>query len=292
MKARWLVNLGLLLLIAGIVAFLYLRPQQKADGPKSYEISALKIADFSRISVEFPAKAPVVLQKVDGYWRIVKPYDARADQMTVQRILAIVGATSTDKFAADDLARFNLDNPKLKLKLDSEEFLFGTVNPVSGQQYVAYKDAVYLLPTTYAESASTQVVELLDKSPLKPTDKVVGFDFSRLEQWEDIRLHVDLLDGQWKVSAAKAKPNQNEMNEWLDMTWTHAYAASVEPYTPDRNATFPSFEVKMKDGTKAHFDKMQESPELLLARPDEKLIYHFNADIGFSMLNPPIHLPK
>lgn len=292
MKARWLVNLGLLLLIVGIVAFLYLRPQAKAEGPKIYELSALKIADFSKISVEFPAKAPVVLQKIDGYWRIVKPYEARADQMTVQRILSIVGATSTDKFPTDDLARFNLDNPKLKLKLDGEEFLFGTVNPVSGQQYVAYKNAVYLLPTIYAESASTQVVELLDKSPLKPTEKVVGFDFSRLEQWEDIRLHVDLLDGEWKISAAKAKPKQNEMNEWLDMVWTHASASSVEPYTPDRNATYPSFEVKMKDGTKAHFDKMQESPELLLARPDEKLIYHFNADIGFSMLNPPINLPK
>lgn len=292
MKARWLVNLGLLLLIAGIVAFLYLRPEQKVEGPKIYELSALKIADFSKISVEFPAKAPVVLHKVDGYWRIVKPYDARADQVTVQRILAIVGATSADKFAAEDLARFNLDKPKLKLKLDNEEFLFGTINPVSGQQYVAYNGAVYLLPTIYAETASTQPVELLDKSPLKPTEVVVGFDFSRLEQWEDIRLHVDLVDGQWKVSTAKAKPNQNEMNDWLAMAWTHASAVSVEPYTPDRNATYPSFEVRMKDGTKAHFDKIQEAPELLLARPDEKLIYHFNADSGFSMLNPPINLQK
>jgi hypothetical protein len=100
------------------------------------------------------------------------------------------------------------------------------------------------------------------------------------------------VDGQWKASIPTAKPDQNQMNEWLDMAWTHAYAASVEPYTPDRNATFPSLEVKLKDGTKVHFDKMQESPELLLARPDEKLIYHFPPDLGFSMLNPPINLPQ
>jgi hypothetical protein len=292
MKARWLVNLGLLLLIAGIVTFLYMRPQPKVDGQKIYELSTLKIADFSRISIEFPTKAPVILQKSGGYWQIVKPYTARADQMVVQRILSIVGATSTDKFAAADLARFNLDNPKLKLKLDKEEFLFGTYNPVNGQQYVAYKDAVYLLPPTYSEIASTQVVEMIDKSPLKPTEKIIGFDFSRLEQWEDIRLHVDLVDGQWKTSAAKAKPKQNEMNEWLDAAWTHSSSSAVAPYTPDRNATYPSFEVKMKDGSKIHFDKLQESPELLLARPDEKLIYHFNSDVGFSMLNPPINLSK
>jgi hypothetical protein len=48
----------------------------------------------------------------------------------------------------------------------------------------------------------------------------------------------------------------------------------------------------MKDGTKVHFDKLQESPELLLGRPDEGLIYHFPADMGFGMLNPPINITK
>jgi hypothetical protein len=292
MKARWLLNLGLLLLIAGIVTFLYLRPQPKVEGPKSYELSTLKIADFSQVTVEFPAKAPVMLEKIDGYWNIIKPYKAPADQMSVQRIMSIVGAVSAVKFPADDLARFGLDNPKLKLTLDKEEFLFGTINPVSGQQYVTYKDGVYLLAPVYAESASTQVVELIDKRPLKPREEVAGFDFSRLEQWEEIRLNVDLAEGQWKISAPTAKPDQNQMNEWLELAWLQAYATSVEPYTPDRQAVFPSFEIKMKDGKKVHFDKMQESPELLLARPDEKLIYHFPSDMGFSMLNPPINLPK
>src|SRR5690606_36984679 len=119
-----------------IVTFLYLRPEPEAKGPTSYEIPTPKIADFSRITGEVPAKAPVALEQMDGYWHIIKPYKVRADQVAVQRILAIVGATSADKFPADDLSRFGLDNPKLKLKLDNEEFLFGTINPVNGQQYV------------------------------------------------------------------------------------------------------------------------------------------------------------
>jgi len=41
-----------------------------------------------------------------------------------------------------------------------------------------------------------------------------------------------------------------------------------------------------------HFDKIQESPELLLGRPDEGIIYHFPPDTGFTMLNPPVGLPK
>jgi hypothetical protein len=292
MRARWLVNLVLLLLVAGIVSFLYLRPAPENKAQKSYELSTLKLSDFSKLSVEFPAKAPVVFEKIDGYWRIVQPYKARADQMSIQRILSIVAATTTEKFPATDLVRFGLDHPVLKLKMDNEEFLFGTFNPVSGEQYVAYKDSVYLLATTYSEAASIQVVELIDKNPLKPTEKVAGFDFGHLEQWEDIRLNVDLVDGKWKVSTANAKPHQNDMNEWLDTTWIHASATSVEPYTPDRKTTYPSFEVKLQDGSKVHFDKIQESPELLLGRPDEGMTYHFPQDIGFTMLNPPVNLPK
>jgi hypothetical protein len=292
MRARWLVNLVLLLLVAGIVSFLYLRPAPENKAQKSYELSTLKLSDFSKLSVEFPAKAPVVFEKIDGYWHIAQPYKARADQRSIQRILSIVAATTTEKFPATDLVRFGLDHPVLKLKMNNEEFLFGTLNPVSGEQYVAYKDSVYLLATTYSEAASIQVVELIDKNPLKPTEKIAGFDFSRLEQWEDIRLNVDLVDGKWKVSAANAKPHQNDMNEWLDTTWVHASATSVEPYMPDRKTTYPSFEVKLQDGSKVHFDKIQESPELLLGRPDEGMTYHFPQDIGFTMLNPPVNLPK
>jgi len=292
MRARWLVNLVLLLLVAGIVSFLYLRPAPENKAQKSYELSTLKLSDFSKLSVEFPAKAPVVFEKIDGYWHITQPYKARADQRSIQRILSIVAATTTEKFPATDLVRFGLDHPVLKLKMNNEEFLFGTFNPVSGEQYVAYKDSVYLLSTTYSEAASIQVVELIDKNPLKPTEKIAGFDFGRLEQWEDIRLNVDLVDGKWKVSAANAKPHQNDMNEWLDTTWIHASATSVEPYTPDRKTTYPSFEVKLQDGSKVHFDKIQESPELLLGRPDEGMTYHFPQDIGFTMLNPPVNLPK
>lgn len=293
MKARWLVNLILLALIAGIAAFIVLRPKTDVQVATGHELSSHKLADFSRISIESPTKAPVVFDKVDGYWRVSKPYSARADQRLVQRVLSIVAAKSNEKFPADDLARFGLDNPKLKLKLDNEEFVFGTHNPVTEEQYILYKDAVYMLPASYQENAQIQLVEFLDKSPLKPDETIVGFDFSHLEQWEETRLNVDLANGKWTASAPQAKITQNEMNEWFESYWTHMSVQSVEPYTPDRKAALPSFEVKLKNGGKVHFEKLQESPELLLGRPDEGMMYHITPDIGFTLLNPPVGIvPK
>lgn len=297
MKNRWLLNLVMLCVVAGLVSFLYLRPKQVAEQDNTYEISDYKLAEFNAISVEFPTKAAVTFAKVDGFWRLTAPNQTRADQAAVQRILSIIAAKTKDKIVSTDLEKFGLNNPLLKLKLyrnksDVEEFAFGTHNPVTDEQYVLHRNAIYLISNVYGEYASTQVIELVDKAPLKPTEKVAGFDFSHLEQWEASRLNVDLVDGQWKVSIATAKPQQNELNEWLDYSWVHTLAKEVEFYTPDRKATYPSFEVKLADGKKVHFDKMQESPELLLARPDEGLIYHFAPDVGFNMLNPPINLPN
>ena len=297
MKKRWIVNLILLAVVAGLGAFLYLRPKADAEQSTMHDLSSYKLAEFNAIRVEFPTQAPLALAKVDGYWRITAPINMRADQASVQRILSIIAAQSSDKISGGDMAKFGLTNPELKLKLvrkegDLEEFIFGNHNPVTEDQYVAHRNHVYLVSGGYSEAAATQMIELIDKAPLKPTEKVVGFEFGRLEQWEDANLKVDIVDGKWKVSIATAKPQQNELNEWLDFSWVHNPAKSVEMYTPDRKLTYPSFEIKMADGSKVHFDKIQESPDLLLARPDEGLIYHFPSDIGFSMLNPPLNIPN
>ena len=302
MKKRWLLNLVMLCVVASLVAFLYLRPKQTAEQEASYDLSAYKLAEFNAISVEFPAKAAVKLDKVNGFWRLSAPVSMRADQASVQRILSIIAARSKDKITNPDLEKFGLNNPELKLKLvrdknsqdkdNVEEFTFGTHNPVTDEQYVAHRNAVYLVSNNYAEAASTQIIELIDKSPLKPTEKIAGFDFSHLEQWSDTRLNIDLADGKWNVSIAAAKPQPNEMNEWLDFSWVHNPAKSVEMYTPDRKITYPYVVIKLADGSKVRFDKIQESPDLLLARPDEGLIYNFPSDAGFTMLNPPINVPN
>lgn len=296
MKKRWMLNLLLLALVAAIVAFLYLRPKAASE-TKEFEVSVLKLADFTQAKVEFPAQAPVSFEKVDGFWYMAAPYKARADQASVNRILSIIAAKSQEKLSADDPAKYGLDNPQIRLKLTNTAgehvFVFGTHNPVSEAQYVAYLNAVYLLPTNYAEAAATQPIEMIDKAPLSPAEskQIAGFAFSNLEQWQELGgLDMHLKNGQWKVSLPKAKPTQNELNEWLDGAWTHAQASSVELYKPDRKATYPGFEVMLKDGKKVHFDKIGEAPELLLARPDEGLVYHFSNDVGFNMLNPPLNL--
>lgn len=295
MKKRWILNLVMLVLVGGLVSFLYLKPKVAPEGADKYEISQLKLAGINAVKVEFPAKAPVIFKKENDYWQMEAPYKQRADQLSVQRILSVIAATSEHKFPTTDLAKYGLDNPLVKLTITSdsggEVFVYGTYNTVTDEQYVAYKDSVYLLNSGYSEAASTQPIEMVDKNILSPSEakQLSGFDYSRLEQWQEAGLTVDMDKGQWKVSMPNAKPTQNELNEWLEFSWKQNPAKSVELYTPDRSATYPSFEVKLTNGKRIHIDKLMESPELVLARPDEGLSYHFSNDVGFTMLNPPLN---
>lgn len=296
MKKGWLLNGLLLLVVLGLGAFLYFQPKATPSSQK-FEVSSLKMASFQRVKAEFPTLAPTVFEKVDGYWWMRKPYASRADQPSVQRIIAVIAATTSTKLPLQDPSKYGLDQPSLKLTLSGEAgehvFTFGTFNPVTEEQYVGYQDAVFLLSGQYGEAAATQAIEMIDKSPLAPAERkqLAGFELAHLEQWELNGLKVLMDDkGQWQVNDPKAKPTQNELNEWMDFSWLQAQAKSVETYVPNRRQPYPSFEVVLRDGKKIHFDKMQESPEYLLARPDEGLIYHFSNDVGFTMVNPPINL--
>ena len=133
---------------------------------------------------------------------------------------------------------------------------------------------------------------MVDKNILSPAEakQIAGFDFSHLEQWEETSLNVDIENGQWKTNIAEAKPTQNDLNEWQEFSWKQNPAKSVEAYTPDRNASYPYLMLKLSNGKKVRINKMMESPEMILARPDEGLTYHFNNDVGFSMLNPPLNI--
>jgi hypothetical protein len=289
MKSRWLLNLALLFLVAGLALFVYLRPKPvTSTSEQSYPVAAMDVGQVTKVSIEVPAKKPVVFEKKQGQWMMLEPFQGRANAVEVGQIIAVAIASSPEKFPADDPARFGLDHPQLTVHLNDQEFSFGMYNPVGGDQYVGHGNAIYTLPTSYSQNAAIQPLELLDKHPLAQDETIVGFDLSALEQWQSSHLNLDLqADGNWKVSAASAKPDQKEIKDWFEgWQWENFVATSVEPAQPD-HTPHPFLIVKLQGGKKVKLIKMQESPELLLVREDNQMEYHFPQDFGFTALNTP-----
>ena len=114
----------------------------------------------------------------------------------------------------------------------------------------------------------------------------MGFDFSRLEQWQSVGLKLAVKNNTWSVSNDDLIIAQEDMRDWFELTWNSIPSKSLEFYKLDSRIGHKSFDVLLKDNKKVTFYRIQESPELLILRKDENLLYHFPGDLGFTMLNP------
>jgi hypothetical protein len=294
MKNKWLINIILLVMVLSISLFLFLKPT-KIKQTKQFSISTFNLSDFDSIKIDFPSRASVILKKSSESWDMIEPVKGRADQFSVQKIISIVATSSSEKLPSNDLAKYGLDKPTMKLKLihkgQEEEFIFGTYNSITEDQYLLYKENVYLISGSYSEAAATQPIELIDKLPLTKSEEIKYFDFSRLEQWQSKRLKVTRNNNEWSANEG-SQFKQNEMAEWFDMTWVKNPAKSVEKSSIDLRVPYKSFDIHTIDGKKITFLRLQESPETKLYRVDEGLLYNFGSDIGFTMMNPPIEHSK
>ena len=289
MKSRWLTNIGLLVLVLITLVYSWTIFQKEPVGSAKFELTKFKLSDFDELKIDFPSKISTHFKIIDNHWRMLSPHKARADQLYVYRILSILATSSLEKLSSDDLSKYGLDQPSLKItflgnKLE-EVILFGTYNPINEDQYVLYNNNVFLISGGFSETASFMPVELIEKNPIAKSEKIKSFDFSRLEQWQDSRLKLNYTNGIWNVKGKNISIIQADVNEWYEMTWKNIPAKSVEPYKMDERLGFKSFDIVLNN-KKLTFYRIQESPELLLFRKDEGLLYHFPSDLGFTMLNP------
>ena len=290
MKSRWLINIGLLLLV--LITFFYSWTIFQKEPVESirFELSKFKLSDFNELKIDFPSRISTHFKIVDNHWRMLSPHKARAEELYVYRILSILATSSLEKLSSDDLSKYGLDQPNLKITFLGnnlkEVFLFGTYNPINEDQYVLYKDNVFLISGGFSETAAFMPTELIEKNPIAKYEKIKSFNFSRLEQWQDSRLKLNNINNAWNVEGKNLLITQSDVNEWYEMTWKNIPAKSVKPYKMDERIGYKSFDIVLKDNKKLTFYRIEESPELLLFRKDEGLLYHFPSDLGFTMLNP------
>ena len=290
MKFRWLINIALLVVVVlgGIYALKISKKEVIEDN--LFEVSNLKLSAFDQINIQFPSKQSTVFKLTNQGWFMTQPHQARADELYVYRILAVLATKSPIKIASTDLEKYGLDKPQLKINFSgpnqNEQVIFGTYNPVNEDQYILFKDSIYLISGGFSETSSYEPLELIDKKPIAVYEDIAAFDFSRLEQWQEARLKVNRGSPEWSVLGNNVKLVQDQMDEWFDLTWANLQATSVEPYKMDARIGYKSFDITLSDKKRINFYRIQESPELTLFRKDEGLLYHFPSDLGFTMLNP------
>jgi hypothetical protein len=270
MKSRWLSNLLLLtLVLAAAGALFWPRALEKATG---HPLSALTPQSVTQIRVEAAGRAPLTLEKRNDAWFMREPYAARADQHRVEGLLSLTQARSEKKFAATDLARFELDKPLARVTLNQQTFSFGGTHPINQQLYVQTGDAVYLVSAIYFADIAKRPEDFLSKQLLAEGAQPIGFSSDKVK-WQRI-------DGQWQRTPAKPDITQNDANRYAD-TWRQALASEVSART---GTALGSIDLTLANGKQIRFDILQRTPELVLWRSDEKLAYRFGPETSKQLL--------
>jgi len=206
-------TLILALLLVGLGAYLYfVESKQIAQEAKKEKLVDLNADDVSAITLTYPDRE-IVLTKTDAGWRLSKPVDAAADDITVKNLIRAITDAEVKKTIDEppqDLAQFGLTQPAATIAITAKgqalpALKVGKTTAVSFSTYVQRADQpkIYLTGSAFHTGMDKQVKDLRDK-------KIVDFkedDVTRVAlRGPDGDVLLVKADGNWKIEQPAAYP--------------------------------------------------------------------------------------
>ncbi|MBI5611627.1 MAG: DUF4340 domain-containing protein [Gammaproteobacteria bacterium] len=280
MNRRWWLNLGLLTAIGILAAIAVFKPGTEKPIPKP-ALTALRAEAVQKISIERPGQPPVVLEKAGEQWRLTAPLGARASRYRVENLARIAGAESEARLPLDEaaLGQYGLDKPLVSVRLDDELIQFGGLHPLNQQQYVRYRDGVHLIGAHYLQAAAAGFTDFIDTALFEDGREPTAFRLPGLT--------LTRVDGRWKLAPENRDIGSDRVMQFVK-EWQHARALSVSRYDGKPAKQRVTIEFATAEPDKRHtleIGIVARTPQLILARKDEGLQYHFPADAATRILN-------
>ena len=264
MKLRTpLILLAILLLLGGIATWDDWRTEKKQKQKESEKrLTELEQADITKViyrdtnsnskskdtgETEQEAeqegnKKPeqIVLEKIEGFWRIVQPIEVKADGKAVEDFLQTVLDYSYEQIVAEgegiDLVQFGLDKPMRAIVLTSGKkseaeqeaedtstssyaLYLGNKSPVGYSSYFRVgeaKDKIYLGSQYALTSTKKSLFAFRDKSLVE----IDGEAVKRVTFWHkehNVAYVVERQDGKFQLlKPTMFKTSQQKVNEYID----------------------------------------------------------------------------
>lgn len=276
LSRRWLINYLLIALI-GILIYAGNRYQTTSEFPPVNSISNLKPQDIHTVIIETPDDNPVVLRYSGNQWLFEKPVQWPADNTTVERLTSIVQSKSDSRLPADEieLATLGLDSPQVTLILNDTRIEFGTTNNIGQRRYVKIAATVYLLPDLHLHFITQGLIGLIDRRLLPRSVSLKSLKLSNLILSKSSN---DTWQGEASGEAEKERINT------LGNHWQTLNAGRIKTYD---NSRLPEQVIiaGLEDDSEIDFFLMATRPEIVIARPDLDVQYHFSENHYYDLLS-------
>ncbi len=277
MKRGWLLNIALLAVVVVLAWLAWHTPSR--DQTAQQTLSAQAPAAVQNITLTRPGKPDIVLQKTGTQWQITAPVRARADEFQVLRMLTILEARPTAQFPASGLARFDLETPAARLRIDGTDYAYGSINAVTHEQYVQRGDTVYAVELRHGAALPVDATALIRRALLGETEHPAVITLPQFS--------LAQAAGKWTLTPPHADISQDDLQRYVDR-WRQASAARAIPH--DGRKALADIRITLTDGATLDIGILQREPQLVLWRRDLGLQYVFLAAAGQALLVHPAAL--
>jgi len=278
LKRRWLLNAGLLGLIAALVWIVAQRSGQQQDVPGP-PLTGLSAAAVAHVRIERPKQPAIALEKTGNEWKLTAPLPARVNRLNVETLLHVLSAPVETRFPAvtADLPQYGLEKPSARVWLENEEIAFGALHPLKNQIYVLHNNEVALIPGYHLSAATYSYTNFIDSRLFEEDRKLASL---RLPGFM-----LSLKDGVWRRQPVDKKLTSDRINDFAS-EWQNARALSVDKYSGKQSiGKIDIGSIRNGKNEKLPLGILAYKPDFILHRQDENLEYHFTEATGKRLLN-------
>ena len=278
-KSRLLLNVALLAALLGLALYAYYRPTD--SGEPEIRITPLSRNQIERVRLERRGTLDTEIEKRNGNWHMLRPYQTRVEQLQIDRLLDISSATASEQLANENLSRYGLDPASIIVTLNDQSFTFGNINEITNEQYLGTGDSVYLVRTYFGYGIPINATKLVSHKLLGSDETPVAFDFGH---WQVVKGD----NGGWSMQG-KTAPNSDDvlsadtLNQWI-AEWHLASSLSVTPN--EGPARGERIVIQFSNGNSAEIRVLSRDPDVQLLRVGENMRYQFGAGAGGRLLDP------
>jgi hypothetical protein len=275
MSKRWLINylLFTLIIIFTWIGVKYpIREDQKIDRAS---ITGLRTQDINSIRIE-TADDIIGLERQGGRWMLTSPIHWYANNISTERLASMAELKPASSLPRSEIdpGELGLTIPKAVVRLNEQSVLFGDTNQIGNRRYLLVEPNVYLSDDTFFPFINQGLSAFVDNRLLPSA--------ASIQQLKSSAFSVTRQDGAWKSSDAT---HATQAIDELVNNWQSKQANRIKPYE-SKEMPLKKFTATLDNSEAIEFFVMAIKPEIIIARPDLGLQYHFADFHYYGLLEP------
>lgn len=274
---RFILNLalaGLVLVLAGLVAWLGLSPDETHTGLTKLDATAV-----TDIRVEREGAPDLHLVKEGEDWKLTEPFEIVASPYRATMLAKLADERSLAHYdiGERDLTRYGLSPGRAQVILNGQtRIVFGDVNPLNHQRYLRVENRIHLIDDKVFPVLQAPVASYVGPGILPSNAEITALELP------DQRLMRS--DAGWALDPPQPDIPADDIQALID-AWKRAEALWAQPLTDTGPAPgTPVVKITLADGRSLSFGIHQTESDLILARRDLGFAYTLPVEQAVSLL--------